>query len=146
MLGREGGDSLLVDDHAHVGSAVLALGAVDPDGAGAVDGDGVGGEDAHGGAGGDGLEARVEADDAAVVQVDGLAGVGKVGLRHRVVARRELELDVVAHVGLDAVGREGQGAVHADRDDGGLLGCGVGRAWLVDQSRVNGTIQYPIPI
>ena len=102
---------------------MTALDAVQPHGVGRVDLDRVGWDHAHAGAGGGGLEARVEACDVGV-HGNGLAGRVKVGLRHGVVAREELELHEFAGVDADVVGREGQGAVARDLDDGCSLRWG----------------------
>ncbi len=114
-------NSRLVDDHHHAALAVLALGAVQPQRGAGVDLDGVGREHALRGARGGGEEARVEAREVAVLG-DGLARLVEGRLRDRVVARVELELDELAGLRDQLVGRVGQTAVLGDGDDPGFLG------------------------
>ena len=100
---------------------MLALGAVEPQGGAGVDLDGVGGEHALRGARGRGEEARVEAREVAVLS-DGLARLVEGRLSDGVVARVELELDELAGLRDQLVGRVGQAAVLGDGDDPGFLG------------------------
>lgn len=90
---------------------MLGLTAVQPDRGGVVDHDGEGRDLALGGAGSDGLEARVDTEDARVDRRDGRARVVKVGLSDSVVAGTELELDHGANCSGDAVRREDQRVV-----------------------------------
>ena len=122
---------------------MLALGAVDPEGVRVVDHDGEDGDLAHGLAGGDGLVARVDSEDALVDGRDGQARVVKVGLRHRVVAAAELELDHGADGGGDLLRRELERAVGgADRDDLDIDGC---ESVSLDCSRVPPRMRLPYP-
>lgn len=88
--------------------------------------------------------AAVEGDEAAVHTrrdpgraVDGPAGRVREGLRHGVVARRELELEHVARPGGDAVRGEGQGGAADEYGDdlvvwrrGGREGPGLAVDWV----------------
>lgn len=128
-------ESSRVDRHDHALLAVHRLRAVQEHGLRVHDGDV---EGAHHAA-----RAAVEGDEAAVHPredadgaVDGPAGRVREGLRHGVVARRELELEHVARAGGDAVRGEGQGgAADEYRDDlvvwrgGGGEGPGLAVDW-----------------
>lgn len=101
---------------------MTTLRAVDPQRSGIVDLDGVGGDHASGLRGRDGHVAGVEASHVGHDAVDGPARLVKGRLGHGVVAGNELELNHIAHSGLDVVGRVDQGVVgRADRDDLHLL-------------------------
>lgn len=120
-----GSDSLLVDDRDHTTLAVLALGAVQPDGLGVVDHDAVGWDHAGILGRGGGLVAGVEAGDVAHNGIDGLAGLVKRRLCDGVVACHKLELDHLTRVGLDVAWRVHEGVVHGgDGDDLDFLCCG----------------------
>ena len=100
---------------------MLALRAVEPDRRRAVDHHGVGWHlgcpHRHG------LEAGEEARGVRHDVVDGNARLGEGGLGDGVVASHELELDHVAHGGLDVVGAElehlARGVGHGDDVHGG---------------------------
>lgn len=106
---------------------MATLGAVDPQRSGVVDLDGVGGDHAGGLRGSDGHVARVEASHVGHDAVDGPAGLVEGRLGHGVVTGNELELNHIAHSGLDVVGRVDQRVVGgADRHDLHLLCCKKG--------------------
>lgn len=119
-----GSDSLLIDDHDHAALAVLALGAVQPDGLRVVDHDGVGGDHARLLGRGCGLVAGVEAGDVGHDGADGSARLVECRLCHGVVACHELELHHLARVGLDVVWRVHERVVGSgDGDDLDFLRC-----------------------
>jgi len=118
-------NSLLVDDHNHAILAVLALGAVQPDGLGVINHDGVSGYHARLLGRSGGLVAGVEAGDVGHHGADGSAGLVESRLCHGVVACNELELHHLARAGLDVVWRVHEGVVGGgDSDNLDFLCCG----------------------